>query len=71
MTVHGFTFQGDTLEVYEELKCMTFLVNPEKLGHLDLLFLLCFLCVLCLGGWVLELGFGDSYNGRLGEMGVQ
>ena len=49
MTVHGFTFQGDTLEVYEELKCMTFLVNPEKLGHLDLLFSSMFFCVFF--GW--------------------
>ena len=24
---------GDTLEVYEELDCVTFLVNPEDLGH--------------------------------------
>lgn len=82
MTVHGFTFQGDTLEVYEELKCMTFLVNPEKLGHLDLLFSSMFFVCSLVGGLGFRacffflagsatlnnhrLGIGDSYNGRFG-----
>lgn len=31
----GPSSEGDTLEVYEELQCMTFLVNPEDFGDIE------------------------------------